>query len=186
MKTPKTLQVDFGEPEEYQGKTPQDRVIVHVLGFDQITPESFRVKLQAQVTLTGGRDAEGLPVGFFLNNILVGKTACDEFGVADMALTIAWAALQQGKTLTVKVKGVEQAAPVKWDIPKSPMELEVEERERQERIRAEQQKRQAEEQARQERIREEERQRQVEEQARQEKIRIEQARQEKIRVEEQR
>lgn len=148
----------FPPPKTSHRATPQDQVLVYMLGFDQITPESFRVKLQAQVTLAGGRDAEGLPAGFFLNGILVGKTTCDEFGVADITLTIAWAALQQGKTLTVKVKGVTQAAPVKWDIPKSPMELEAEERERQERISAEQRKQQAEEQARQEKIRVEEQQ----------------------------
>ena len=122
----------FPPPKTSHRATPQDQVIVYMLGFDQITPESFRVKLQAQVTLAGGRDAEGLPAGFFLNNILVGKTVCDEFGVADIALTIAWAALQQGKTLVVKVKGMEKAAPVKWNIPKSPAELEAEEHERQE------------------------------------------------------
>ena len=48
------------------GATAQDSVTVHVLGFDQITRENFRVKLQAQAALTGGRDAEGLPLGFFL------------------------------------------------------------------------------------------------------------------------
>ena len=116
VKTPTTL---LGEPEEYTGATAQDSVTVHVLGFDQITRENFRVKLQAQAALTGGRDPEGLPLGFFLNSILIGKAAFDEFGVADIALTIDWAALAKGKTLTVKVKGIEQAVPVQWDIPKS-------------------------------------------------------------------
>ncbi len=114
------------------GATARDSVTVHVLGFDQITRENFRVKLQAQAALTGGRDPEGLPLGFFLNGILLGKTAFDDFGVADIALTVDWAALQNGKALTVKVKGMEQAVPVQWDVPKSPMQLEAEERERQE------------------------------------------------------
>ena len=149
----------FGEPEEYAGATAQDSVTVHVLGFDQITRENFRVKLQAQAAFADGRDAEGLPLGFFLNGILLGKTAFDDFGVADIALTIDWAALQKGKALTVKVKGMEQAVPVQWDVPKSPMQLETEERERQERARAEQQKRTAEERARQEEIRLEEQKR---------------------------
>ena len=148
------------------GATAQDSVTVHVLGFDQITRENFRVKLQAQAALTGGRDAEGLPLGFFLNGILLGKAAFDDFGVADIALTIDWAALQKGKALTVKVKGMEQSVPVQWNAPKSPMELEAEERQRQERARAEQQRREAEECARQEKIR-------MEEQKRQEKIRLE-------------
>ena len=150
VKTPKTL---LGEPEEYAAvPETQDSVTVHVLGFDQITRENFRVKLQAQAELTGGRDPEGLPLGFFLNGILLGKTAFDEFGVADIALTIDWAALQKGKALTVKVKGMAQAAPVQWDVPKSPMQLEVEERERQEKIRLEEQKRQDEERKRQAKI----------------------------------
>ena len=85
VKTPTTL---LGEPEEYTGATAQDKVEVHVLGCDQITRENFRVKLQAQAELTGGRDAEGLPLGFFLNGILLGKTAFDDFSVADIALTI--------------------------------------------------------------------------------------------------
>lgn len=127
VKTPKTL---LGEPEEYAGETAQDSVTVHVLGFDQITRENFRVKLQAQAELTGGRDPEGLPLGVFLNGILIGKATFDEFGVADIALTIDWAALAKGKTLTVKVKGIEQAVPVQWDIPKSPQEEEKEETER--------------------------------------------------------
>ena len=108
------------------GATARDSVTVHVLGFDQITRENFRVKLQAQVTLTGGKDPEGLPLGFFLNGILIGKTAFDDFGVADIALTIEWAALEKGKALTVKVKGMEQAVPVSWDVPKSPQEQEAE------------------------------------------------------------
>ena len=99
------------------GATAQDSVTVHVLGFDQITRENFRVKLQAQAELTGGRDPEGLPLGFFLNGILLGKAAFDDFGVADIALTIDWAALQKGKALTVRVKGMEQAVPVTWNVP---------------------------------------------------------------------
>ena len=123
VKTPTTL---LGEPEEYAGATAQDSVTVHDLGCDQITRENFRVKLQAQAALTGGRDPEGLPLGFFLNGILIGKTAFDELGVADIALTIDWAALQKGKALTVKVKGMEQAVPVAWDVPKSPQQEEAE------------------------------------------------------------
>lgn len=127
----------FGEPEEYAGATAQDSVTVHVLGFDQITRENFRVKLQAQAAFADGRDPEGLPLGFFLNGILLGKTAFDDFGVADIALTIEWAALQKGKALTVKVKGMNAAVPIAWDAPKSPMQLETEERERQRKIEAE-------------------------------------------------
>ena len=191
VKTPTTL---LGEPEEYTGATAQDKVEVHVLGCDQITRENFRVKLQAQAELTGGRDAEGLPLGFFLNGILLGKTVFDEFGVANIKLKIEWEALEKGKTLTVKVKGMKQAVPVAWDVPKSPMQLEAEERQRQEQIRAEQQRRQAEEQARQEKLRIEEQKRQEEERKRQEKIWAEQrqrqveeqAKQERIRIEEQR
>ena len=129
VKTPKTL---LGEPEEYAGATAQDSVTVHVLGFDQITRENFRVKLQAQAAFADGRDAEGLPLGFFLNGILIGKTAFDDFGVADIALTIDWAALQKGKALTVKVKGMNNAVPIAWDVPKSPQEEEIERQKRQE------------------------------------------------------
>lgn len=82
--TPKT----FGAPKVSAAATVPDSVTVHVLGFDLITRENFRVKLQAQAALTGGRDPEGLPLGFFLNGILLGKAALDEFGVADIALTI--------------------------------------------------------------------------------------------------
>ena len=188
VKTPTTL---LGEPEEYTGATAQDKVEVHVLGCDQITRENFRVKLQAQAELTGGRDAEGLPLGFFLNGILLGKTAFDDFGVADIALTIDWAALKKGKALTVKVKGMNAAVPIAWDAPKSPMQLDAEERERQERAKAEQQRRDAEERERQERARAEQQRRESEERVRQEKIRLEEQkrqeeerqRQEKIRIE---
>lgn len=157
VKTPTTL---LGEPEEYTGATAQDSVTVHVLGFDQITRENFRVKLQAQAELTGGRDPEGLPLGVFLNGILIGKATFDEFGVAGAALTIEWDALKNGKALTVKVKGMEKAVLVQWDVPKSWDELYAEEWKRLEKLR-------------------------LEKQEQQEKIREEWERQEKLRLEKQ-
>ena len=105
--------------------TAQDSVIVHVLGFDRITQENFRVKLQAQATLASGRDPEGLPLGFFLNGILIGKAVFDDFGVADIKLKIKWAALEKGNALVVKVKGMEQAVPIQWDIPKPNFSIEI-------------------------------------------------------------
>ena len=53
----------FPLPKAPAGATAQDSVNVHVLGFDQITRENFRMKLQAQAAFADGRDAEGLPPG---------------------------------------------------------------------------------------------------------------------------
>ena len=76
-----TMPHTFGEPKEFTGSAQApglQEFRVFVMAIDDITPEKFRVSLQAKVVLEGGQSSVGREIAFFLNDFMLGAVPCDK------------------------------------------------------------------------------------------------------------
>ena len=132
-----TMPHTFGEPKEFTGSAQApglQEFRVFVMAIDDITPEKFRVSLQAKVVLEGGQSSVGREIAFFLNDFMLGVVPCDKWGRANTTLDIAWTFVKTGKTLTAELEGF--STPLRADLelperPKTQEELKTEDDERQ-------------------------------------------------------